>query len=415
MSDTAARRLSQALFALTIVLFCTVVTVAVIYTARGVTTWRDTLPDLGFAAALLSFSIVGVVIARQQPRNAIAWVLLGVGFTWQLSGVSDVWAQWGFAYPGSLPGAAYAAVFSAAAWIPGLAPLGTFLILLFPDGHLPSRRWRWWALLSGVVPAMAMLGILVAPGPIDDQRWTAANPLGIEALRGFEFVVYTWIVLIPVCIVGCAVALVRRFRRASGVERMQLKWLTTAGAVVAALYLVTMFVSIPFDWAEGANVPWPVSLLQNASLLAFMLIPVAVGTAILRYRLYDIDRLINRALVYFTATALLVAVYAGGVVGAQSLLRGITGSAQNNLAVAASTLAVAALFRPALQRIQSFVDRRFYRRKYDAARTVEAFSVGLRQETDLQRLSDDLRDIVAQTVQPAGVTLWIAGGHRKNA
>jgi hypothetical protein len=176
------------------------------------------------------------------------------------------------------------------------------------------------------------------------------------------------------------------------------------------VYLVTMIASIPYDWAEGADIPTWVTVLQNTSLFTFLLIPTAVGVAITRYRLYDIDRLINRTLVYAVVSAALVAVYVLGVVGAGTVFRALTGQEQGNLAVAGSTLTVAALFGPVRARVQQFIDRRFYRRKYDAARTVEAFSARLRQETDLDTLSDELREVVMHTVQPARVTLWITGG-----
>ena len=258
---------------------------------------------------------------------------------------------------------------------------------------------------------MASLGVLFGPGPIDGASPDVVNPMGIEALQSVIFLVFIPILAIPVCMAGSAIALVQRFRRSTGVQRQQLKWLTTAAALVAGVYLVTMAVSIPYDW-DGERTPLLVAVLQNTSLYAFVLIPVAVCAAILRYRLYDIDRLINRALVYATASALLALVYAGGVVGTQSLLRVATGSTRNNLAVAVSTLAVAALFRPVRASVQGFVDRRFYRSRYDAVRTVEAFSARLRQETDLAALTEQLRGVITQTVQPAGVSLWIASPPR---
>ena len=408
MTDRTAIRLAKGLFALIVVQFLVSNAVALYLMSQGVFTPREILPDIGFSAALMSFPVVGVIVALRQPRNAIGWVLLGVGFAWQISGVLDAYGAWGDAHPGEAPGYEYALAFSSWAWIPGLGPLGTFLLLLFPDGHLPTPRWRWWARLSGACMALACLGILFGPGPIDGEMANIENPMGLEFLRPVMFLIYIPILAIPICIVGCAVALVRRFRRSRGVQRLQLKWLAAAAATVASVYLAAMIASIPYNWATGAHVPLWISLLQNGSLLSFMLLPVAVGVAITRHRLYDIDRLINRALVYGAVSASLVAVYVLGVVGVGAALRAVTGSEQGNLAVAGSTLAVAALFGPFRARVQGFIDRRFYRRKYDAALTVEAFSVRLRQETDLSTLSEELRDVVRQTVQPASVEIWIA-------
>ena len=409
MTDRAVIRLAKLLFALLTSMMVASFAVVTILTSQGYTTWRDTLPDIGFALATFLFPLVGLLIATRQPRNAVAWVLLGVGFAWQLGAVLSVYAQAGLALPDRLPGPAYAAAISELLWIPGLGPLGTFLILLFPDGHLPSPRWRWWARFSGAALILPALLILVAPGQLSETP-SLRNPFAVEALEPLLPVAMGAVLLIPIAIVGCAVALVRRFRRSLGAQRLQMKWLTAAGSVVAAFFLVTMIASIPYDWATSTTPVW-LTILQNVSLFTFLLIPVSVGMAITRYRLYEIDRLINRALVYGAVSAVLIAVYVLGVVGAGGAMRAVTGQEQGNLAVAVSTLAVAALFRPFRARVQHFIDRRFYRGKYDAARTVEAFSARLRQETDLTALSDDLRAVVSATVQPANFSLWIASDH----
>jgi hypothetical protein len=410
--DSTIRRLAKASFASIALLFLAASAVFLTILGRGDTTWRQVVPYLGSNAVAGVFPVVGLVILRRHPRNAVGWVLLGVGLSWQLGFICDAYAAWGFAYPGSVPGPAHAMAISATLWVPGIAPLGTFLILLFPDGHLPTPQWRWWARFVAASQICVFVAITFAPGVIDDARPEVLNPLGIELLGRYIEVLLASVLLIPIGVVGCAVALVRRYRRSTGVQRMQLKWFAAAGGVVAASYGAAMIASIPYEWAGEATPTW-LDVLQIASLATFILIPIAVGVAITRYHLYDIDRLINKALVYSAGTGLLAALYFGGVVGTQSVLRGITGSAQNNLAVAVSTLIVAALFRPVLVRVQSFVDRRFYRSKYDAARTVEAFSAHLRQETDLAALSQQLRGVVTQTVQPAGVSLWIAAPARK--
>ena len=406
MSDRTAVRLARALFVLTTLCLVGGGVAALALAARGLQSWRAILPDIFFAAVQYSFSVVGMIIARRQPRNAVAWVLLGVGLSWTSELPIGAYITWATHEPGYFDRAAVVGAVNSALWVTGIAPLGTFLLLLFPDGHLPSVRWRWCARLTGVVSVVSVLGVVGAPGPIEGYTPETINPLGYTFLEGRAYLIYVPILMIPVLMVCSAVALVRRYRRSVGVERLQLKWLTATAALVAAMYLVTMIVSAPYDWV--GNAPTWVGVLQNASLFTFMLIPIAVGVAITRYRLYDIDRLINRALVYGLVSAALVVVYVLGVVGVGGALRSITGQEQSNLAVAGSTLAVAALFRPFRGTAQRFIDARFYRARYDAARTVEAFSSRLRQETDAELLAEALRGVVAQTVQPDKVSIWIA-------
>ena len=407
MSDGLLRGLARVAFVVTTALLLGGLAAASYMASRGAVTWREVLPDFGFAIAMYTFSLVGFVIARRQPRNSVAWILLGVSFSWLIDLPAAAYLAWETSQPGGTTTGPYLEALFSASWVPGIAPLGTFLLLLFPDGRLPTPKWRWWAWLCAGSTTLAFLAILFMPGPIDGVVPVTTNPFGVAALEPIIALLYAPIMLIPVCIVGCAVALVRRYRRSRGIERLQLKWLTATAGLVAAIFLAAMVVSIPYNWSDDVAVPLYVSVLQNGSLFGFMLIPVAVGIAVLRYRLYDIDRLINRALVYGAVSAVLVAVYVLGVVGTGSVLRAVTGQEQGNLAVAGSTLAVAALFRPFRARVQRFIDRRFYRRKYDAARTVEAFSTSLRQETDLQMLTDGLRQVVSDTVQPVRMTLWI--------
>jgi hypothetical protein len=205
-----------------------------------------------------------------------------------------------------------------------------------------------------------------------------------------------------------ALSLVLRYRRSGGEERQQIKWMAFAASVVVVLYAVAMIVSVFFpeeSWTTAGSVWW-LNLLTYAVLSSFALVPIAVGIAVLRYRLYDIDLLINRALVYGSLTAMLIALYFGGIVVLQRVFVLLTGQ-ESTLAVVASTLAIAALFNPLRRRMQGFVDRRFYRRKYDARETLEAFSVKLRDETNLDALSEDLVGVVRDTMQPAHVSLWL--------
>jgi len=365
--------------------------------------------DLAEAAlylVVLVFPLTGLLILIRQPRNTIGWVLQGVGLTWGGGVAIDAYASYGLVLePGSLPRADIAAALNEGTWAPFIGLMGTFLILLFPDGHLPSPRWRPVAWLS--VLSMTAVNVLITfePGPLEESALPSmTNTLGLEAARlPLAILLGVFLPLLPLCILASAVALILRFRRSRGIERQQLKWLATAGSVVAVVYLVTMVSTLMASFMEEQ--PAWVSGLQSLSLLSFVLLPLAIGTAVLRYRLYDIDIVINRALVYGALTATLGGVYLGSVLLLQLVLSPLTD--QSDLAVAGSTLAVAALFGPARRRIQTVVDRRFYRRRYDAARTVESFTGRLRREVDLEAVSADLRAVVRDTVQPAHLSLWL--------
>jgi len=365
--------------------------------------------EVAFLLLAFTFPCVGALIVNRQPRNRVGWLLLaGVGLAVALPGVLDVYALYGLAIdPGALPAAEVAAGIIEGSWVWMIGSVGIFLILLFPDGRLPSRRWRWLPWLAGTVMTLIAVSISLSTeelteAPVPDLR----NPLAVDSLQGPWTAVFTVvIVLLPVCIVAAAVSLVLRFRRSRGIERQQLKWLALAGAVVAACYFAGMAGQfLKADPFEGPDPSW-LLVVQDLVLVSFALLPAAIGLAILRHRLYDIDRVINRTLVYGSLTLLLAATYLALVLGLRLLLDPLTG--QSDLAVAASTLAVAALFRPARGRVQAVVDRRFFRGRYDAAQTVESFVGRLRQEVDLDAVSTDLRVVVDDTMQPAHVSLWL--------
>jgi hypothetical protein len=263
------------------------------------------------------------------------------------------------------------------------------------------------AWLSAVTIAGVTVMANLSPGRLEqtillDQH----NPLAVEsAAPVLDLLLGVFLLLLWLCVLACAVALVRRLRRSSGLERLQLKWLAAAGAVQAILLVVSIAgTELAAAWSADPQPAW-LTALDTVRLVSFVLLPAAIGTAILRHRLYDLDLVINHALVYGTLTATLAASYLGSVLVLQLVLSPFTD--QSDLAVAGSTLAVAALFRPARARIQGGVDRRFYRRRYDAARTLASFTSRLRDEVDLGSVSDDLRGVVRETVQPAHVSLWI--------
>jgi len=357
-------------------------------------------------ASFLIFPLVGAMIASRRPGNPIGWLCLTIGLLWTFSGVLDYYDVYGMARPGSVPFPLAMAWVNNWLWVPSVGLMGTYVFLLFPDGRLPSRRWRPLAWLCGVVIAFVSVGVAFGPGPLEDLGGVQ-NP--IVLLRPWMMPAF-WVSLplLPLCMLASALSLVMRYRHAGGEERQQIKWMAFAAAVVAVVYLIAMIASLVFpkdSWTTVGPVWW-LNLLTYAALLSFVAIPVAVGFAILKYRLYDIDIIINRALVYGTLTATLAALYFGGIVVLQRLFVLLTGQ-QSTLAVVASTLLIAALFNPLRRRIQSFIDRRFYRAKYDARKTLESFSVKLREETDLEALNEDLVGVVRETMQPAHVSLWL--------
>jgi len=365
--------------------------------------------ELVFLSIVLTFPLTGLLILRLQPRNTIGWLLMSIGLVWSLSFLADNYARYGLLVnPESVPGPEVVAALAASSWVPAIGLMGTFLILLYPDGRLPSSRWRPMAWLSALTILGLTLVIDLSPGPLEDSPVpTLVNPLGLDPARPIlDVLLVVFGALFPLCAVACAIGLVGRFRRSRGVERLQLRWLATAGAMVAFAFLVSMVGTILSDrTAYSDGVPAWLGALQTVSILSFILVPIAIGIAVLRHGLYDLDVVINRTLVYGSLTATLAGAYLGSVLLLQLILSPLTD--QSDLAVAGSTLAVAALFRPARARIQSIVDRRFYRSRYDAARTLDAFAGRLRSEIDLDAVGTDLRAAVQETVQPAHLSLWI--------
>ena len=352
-----------------------------------------------FAAILLVFGLVGALVASRLPSNPIGWLFIGLAL---IEGVYEL--AFGYTHytlhadPGSLPGAEWAAWVSN--WTSPLSPV--FIVaalLLFPDGRPPTPRWRWVLWLCIPQVALTLMQYALAPGPINEFP-SLDNPVGLDGAP--------WLAdinsepFISVLVIAAAAALVVRFRRSHGVERQQVKWFAFAAGLMAAFLIVGgLAQSLVGD--ENSDD----SIAAGFVFAAFISgVPISAGIAILRHRLYDIDVVINRTLVYGSLTATLGATYLALV-----LLIGLA-VGESSFAVAVSTLAVAGLFRPARVRIQAVVDHRFYRRRYDAARTLEAFGARLRDELDLETLGADVRGVVRDTVQPAHVSLWLREGSR---
>jgi hypothetical protein len=355
----------------------------------------------------LTFPLVGALIASKRPKNPVGWICLAVGIIWMIMPISSSYGVYSLVVrPGSVPFATAIGSLGEWMWAPALGLFGIYLILLFPDGRLPSRRWRPLAWLSGAVIILVSAGFALSPGPMDGLGGVR-NPFGLEEYPWLADATLGVILLLPLCILASAVSLVLRFLRSMGEEREQIKWLAFAASILGlgfSSYIIPSSFVVE-DPTGGAGPLW-VNLLEDAVTLSFAGVPVAVGIAILRYRLYEIDTIINRTLVYGSLTVTLVAFYFVGIVVLQRMFVLLTGQ-QSTLAVVASTLLIAALFTPLRRRIQGFIDRRFYRRKYDARKTLEAFSSKLRDETDLEALNNDLVGVVRETMQPAHVTLWL--------
>jgi hypothetical protein len=360
------------------------------------------------SSLMLVFSVVGVLIASRQPRNPIGWIFLADGVLWNFLGFTDYYGIYGVASPGSVPFPVLLAGLNNFLWVPAVGLLGTYALMLFPDGKLPSRRWRPLAWVTGATLVSVSLLVALSPAPLQSLGGKQ-NPFALDLPPWAEGATYVILALLPLCMLASAASLVARYRRAVGEQRQQIKWIAFAAVIVVLMYLAAMVSSFVFpSWGWfSAGSPWWMDLLAYAALGSFVLIPIAVGFAVLKYRLYDIDLVINRALVYAPLSATLAGAYFGSVVVLQSLLRELTGG-ESQLAIVASTLAIAALFDPLRRRMQAFVDRRFYRGKYDAAKTLEAFSARLREETDLGLLSEHLVGVVGETMRPTHVSLWLA-------
>ena len=344
--------------------------------------------------AAVSAATVGAVLASRRPRHPVGWLLLASALCLNASGVASAYADYGLqARPGAVPAAAEVSLYLPAIIVPALALLG-FVLLLTPTGSLPSPRWRWWARAAVVVPVVSLLMIVLAPRSFDPGSRTPDNPFDLTGLGGALLVVYqlTFAVTNLAVVVGAG-SLVVRFRRARGTERQQLQWVALAAALTVLGSLVVLAAV-----AVGASP----ELLGWVAGIYVAILPLALGAAILRYRLYDLDRIISRALAYGLLTVLLGGGYAVVVLGLAQLL-----GRDSSLAVAGATLAVAALFQPVRRRVQQAVDRRFNRRRHDATTTIEAFSGRLHQQIDLDTLTAELLALVDQTMQPTRASLWL--------
>ena len=397
MSRHTAAWLAWSLWALCVALFA--LTMVFLFLSPPITT-SDTheMPKpliVLFRVMALTFPTVGAFVAWHRPKNPIGWILCGTGLLSGVRAFAEVYADFGLAgRPGLLPGVEYMAWIASWTGAPVALSATALLLLVFPDGKLIDRAW--WVVVGMAVGAAALFALSMALDPHPSLTYhPIPNPFALEG-NVYEKVIgrlgSLGLVLLLVSLAYAAASILTRRDKGSRVERQQIKWLAYSFAL---MIFGLAFLGAGF-WAE------------ILAVAAFNFFPIAVGIAVLRYRLFDIDVIINRTLVYGGLTATLGLTYFGGVTVSEMIFRAFTGREQQpQLAIVISTLIIAALFTPLRRRIQSFIDRSFYRRKYDAAKTLEGFSLKLRDETDLKALSGDLVGVVRETMQPAHVSLWL--------
>lgn len=376
----------------------------VIFAATGVATSEAMWPLAVQLGSFLAFPVVGSLIVSQRPSNTVGWLFCAIGLGTATTAFSAGYVQHALAAHADAQFATgLVDVIGNVVWPLNLG-LGTLLLLLFPNGKPPSPRWH--IVLWPAVTAMAAEAVSsgLRPGPLE-QNGLVMNPLGIagagrlmEALQSLG-----QSLLVPLVLAAIA-SLIVRYRRAAGVQRQQIKWFVYGAALMALTIAASIILAamLTLSGQDPSN-----SVISTVGFsLGFVMLPVGAGIGVLRYRLYDIDFLINRTLVYGIVTVLLAAVYWGCVIASQSVLRGVTGQ-RSSVTIVASTFAIAGLFQPLRFRVQSAVDRRFYRAKYNTVRTLEHFAATLRNEVDLADLSEPLVAVVEETMQPAQVSLWL--------
>jgi hypothetical protein len=364
-------------------------------TARGEPPWL-----ILFVAAFLITPAVGAFVAARRPANAIGWLLVALGVGFSLANVMTEYPAWG--PERELPLRGEAGLLGALAFWTTVNIGAIWILLLFPDGRRLPARWRYVSWLAVAELAILLVGFTVKPGDLEMPTTEMDNPFGVPEL---EFLSGIGIILLGITLLAAILSFIVRFRRSRGVERQQMKWVV----FVAALLIATGFtLGISEEFVDP-----PFALELAAYGLLYAGLPATIGAAVLRYRLYDIDIIINRALVYGGLTVATVGSYVTLVFAFGWVARTLSGQGSSSLVVAATTLVVAAMFQPARRRMQATVDRRFYRSRYDAARTLEAFQARLRDQTDLESLRAELVATVEETLRPAHTVVWLLHGRTR--
>ena len=370
----------------------------------------DPLADIAFVLSFAMFPVIGYVLAIRRPENSIGWLMLGIGTFFGLTALLTSIGEY-LLYSGSRDQGLTLIAFDSPSWVPIVVLPVTFLLLLFPDGHLPSPRWRWFAWSLGVGLVVIYFSILLDPAPMSESiAPTEPNPLGIEALRPFLNAAQALVLVIPIGVIASLSALVLRFRRSSGVERLQLRWLLTAAVFVALLYAGAMIASIPYSWGAGDQPGW-VSVLQNVVIPSFALIPLAIGVSVLRYRLFDIDVVVNRAVLFGALAIFITLVYVAIVVGIGTLVGGRT----DPVLSAAAAAVVALAFQPARRRAQRFADRLVYGKRATPYEVLTEFSERVGNAYANEELLPRMARVLASGTGAIRTDVWVRIGDQLRA
>jgi signal transduction histidine kinase len=368
--------------------------------------------DLTFLLSFCLFPIIGYILAIRRPDNAISWLMLGIGAVFGLSAFVGSYAS--YAIHGGVGGyrlGTIALAFEQPTWVPIVGLPSTFLILLFPDGHLPSPRWRWFAWVLGISMVITFLAILFGPGRFEESPFpNVVNPLGSEALRPVLAVATASIVMLPIGVIGSLVSLVQRFRRSTGIERLQLRWLVTAAATVAILYAAALVLSFNASWGTEATPGW-LGIIQSLAIASFGLIPIAIGISVLRYHLFDIDLVINKALLLAAMVVFITLVYVAIVVGVGALV----GSQANPVLSAVAAAVVALAFQPARRRAQRFADRLVYGKRATPYEVLSQFSDRLGNAYANEELLPRMARALAEGTGASRADVWLRVGDELRA
>jgi hypothetical protein len=409
----AAPWLAWSLAGLAVATFAVAVVFAILSLIADPSQLAETVGRFVIILPFFSFPVVGLLIASRRPGNWIGWICLISGLFWTAFFENEASSAYELVRTGAVKSSVTLDALTQAVWVFPVGLLGIYMILLFPDGRLPSRRWRPFAWFAGAVMVLMNVIFALVPGPLENHPGVR-NPFGLEQYSWLPGVAVAIVLMLPLCILVSTVSLVLRYRRSGREVREQIKWLAFAASFVGLMYFGTLISGLllsPESYTTKGTPPLWISLSQLLTQISFASVPIAIGVAVLKYRLYDIEIIINRALVYGSLTAILAGIYFGGVTATQALLSALTDQQElSQLVVVASTLVIAALFTPLRRSIQSIIDRSFYRRKYDAAKTLEAFSMRLRDETDLETVRGDLLGVVRETMQPVYVSVWLRPG-----
>ena len=414
-----SRRLATAAFGVVLMTWLAATWLALLSPTPGASSsWGvdGPLANLLFPLAMFTFPVVGMLIAWHEESNPIAWLLLGIGFVWALSGVTTGYTTYALkTHPGSVPGGALVAAIDGSLWVPAIGLMGIFLVILFPTGHLPTRRARIIARAGAIAIVLGSASILFSAGPMDDSSAPAGvvNPIGIHFLQPILDPLRLIVILIPLCIVGAAAVLVGRLRRSTGVERLQLKWFAYAAALVALTYLVAMACSIPYSIAGHSQPGW-VGLIQEIAIFSFVLIPIAIGISVLRYRLYDIDVVISKTVVFGALAAFITVVYVAIVVGIGSLFG--SGDRANPALAIAATVIVALAFQPVRDRVHRFANRLVYGERATPYEIMSDLGHRMAETIDIGRALPEMAEVAATGIraQTAKVDLRLPTGDTRS-